>query len=139
MEHVAIQKENRTFIDLGSLDILCRCKSKKDPPYNKIQAGDKVYVAMGGRIKLQTSVVEAVSLESQNIDEIRKLCKGTTLYDADDYWNEMREKGNRRYGTVVRLTNQEMLDPPIQSTARSYGWDWFVLDTPEKRRAWLGD
>lgn len=139
MEHVAVQKKDRMFIDLKSLDILCRCKSKKDPPFAKVAPGDIVYVAMGSDVRLRTKVRKAESLEFQDVDEVRELTQGTTLYDGEAYWDDVRNaRIPRRYGTVVWLTDPEILDPPIQPTTRSYGWDWFVLDTPQKREAWLG-
>jgi hypothetical protein len=134
MEHIAIQREDRTFDDWQTLPVLCRCKNKKDPPYGKVASGDIVYVVLGGEIKLRATVEQPEFQEYNDINDIRELCKGTLLYSGESYWEDMSD---RRYATVVWLKDQEPLEPPIKPSARSYGSDWIVLDTPEKRKAWL--
>ena len=137
MEHIAIQNKEYTFDSLPTLSILCRCKLRKDPPYDKVTPGDIVYILQDGLIKVKTTVLRVLSKEYDDISEIRNLCEGTSpsLYNGVNYWNAMR---NRHYGTVVWLANNNPLAKPIRPKTRSYGHDWIVLDNQQKRQKWLG-
>lgn len=134
MEHIAIQKKEYTFDDLETFPVLCRCKKRKDVPYNKVLKGDTVYLLSNGLIKVKATVSKVTSKEYDDIGEIRDLCKGTKLYNGKSYWNDMKD---RRYATVVWLTDQEVLRNSIRPRNRSFGSSWIVLDTEHKRREWL--
>jgi hypothetical protein len=137
VEHVVIQDLKQTYGNITSLDVLCRCRLSKHPPFSKVKVGDTVYVQeKGGPIKAKATVSKATSKEYSDISEIRELCKSSRLYNATDYW--ALQKG-RRYGTVIWLENHQLVSPPI---ARRYvkgnANDWIVLDSLKKRGDWPG-
>jgi hypothetical protein len=137
MEHVVIQDPEQTYGDIRNLDVLCRCRLTKHPPYDKVSPGDTVYIQdKGGAIEVKYTVSSVTSTPYKEIDEIRRLCKGSTLYDAARYW---RAQQNRQYGTVVWLGNPERISPPLKRQAvRGNANDWIVLNKKEKRRQWPG-
>jgi hypothetical protein len=137
MDHVVIQDPVRTFKDIYSLDILCRCRATKHPPYEKVNIGDTIYVQLkGGPVKVKYTVSSVISVTYNSVEEVRQLCKGTSLFGATSYWHEQK---NRCYGTIVKLTDPQIIDPPIQRYAsRGDANDWIILDKKEKRRQWHG-
>jgi len=93
MEHIAIQNKEYTFDPLPTLTILCRCKQRKDPPYEKVATGDIVYILQDGLIRVKATVSRALSKEYDDISEIRDLCKGTSpsLYNGVIYCSPLRQ------------------------------------------------
>ena len=136
MEHVVIQDPKQTYGDIRNLDVLCRCRSTKHPPYDKVNPGDTIYIQhKGGAIEVKYTVSSATSTSYKEIGEIRELCKGTTLYNAAEYW---RAQQNRQYGTVVWLADPKRISPPIERKAAKGNAGWIVLDKTENRRQWPG-
>jgi len=135
MEHGVIQDPKQTYGDIGNLDVLCRCRSTKHPPYDKVNPGDTIYIQRkGGPIEVKYTVSSAISTPYQEIEEIRELCKASTLYNAVEYW---RAQQGRRYGTVVWLTDPKHIAPPVErKVAKGNANDWIVLDKKEKRWQW---
>lgn len=135
MEHVVIQDPSQTYGDIRNLDVLCRCRATKHPPYERVTSGDIIYVQhKGGAIAVRYTVSSAISTPYNNIEEIRKLCAGSTLYGAAGYWCEQQ---NRRYATVVWLVDPVDVSPPIErKAAKGDANDWIVLDREDKRRQW---
>lgn len=137
MEHVVIQDPKQTYGDIRNLDVLCRCRSTKHPPYDKVNPGDTIYIQRkGGPIEVKYTVLSAISTPYKEIEEIRELCKTSTLYNAVEYW---RAQQIRHYGTVVWLTDPKRISPLIErKAAKGNANDWIVLDKEEKRRQWPG-
>ena len=137
MEHVVIQDPKQTYGDIRNLDVLCRCRSTKHPPYDKVNPGDTIYIQhKGGAIEVKYTVSFVTSTSYKEIEEIRGLCKGSTLYNAAEYWHAQQ---NRQYGTVVWLADPKRISPPIErKAAKGNANDWIVLDKKEKRRQWPG-
>jgi len=137
MEHIVIQDPKQTYSDIRNLDVLCRCRSTKHPPYDRVNAGDVIYVQhKGGAIEVKYTVSSAVSTPYNEVGEIRKLCEGTTLYEATQFWQAQQ---NRLYGTVVWLADPRGISPPItRRVTRGDANDWIVLDKESKRRQWPG-
>lgn len=135
MEHVVIQDPKQTYGDITNLDVLCRCRSTRHPPYSKVTTGDTVYIQRTrGGIEVKYRVSSATSISYRDIEEIRELCKGTTLYDATEYWLAQQ---NRQYGTVVWLVDPKRISPPVaRKAAKGDANDWIVLDKQEKRCQW---
>jgi len=134
MEHIAIQNKKYTFSPINQLDIFCRCQLRKDPPYDRVSVGDLVYPLMDGNIICVVDVSYVISFEFSNIKDVIKLCKGTSLYGGNVFWEDMKD---RRYATVIRISNNRTLPKPIIPRARSYGHGWITLDTKEKKSNWL--
>lgn len=137
MEHVVIQDPKQTYSDIRNLDVLCRCRSTKHPPYAKVNPGDTIYIQRkGGPIEVKYTVSSAISTPYKEIEEIRELCKASTLYNAVEYW---RAQQIRHYGTIVWLTDPKRISPFIErKAAKGNANDWIVLDKDEKRRQWAG-
>jgi len=137
MEHVVIQDPTQTFGDIGNLDVLCRCRATKHPPYGKVHAGDVIFIQVkGGPIVAKYTVSSAISIPYKNVDEIRELCKESPLFSATEYW---RAQESRLYGTVVWLKNPELVLPQIiRNVAKGNANDWILLDTKESRQQWPG-
>jgi hypothetical protein len=137
VEHVVIQDPKQTYANVRNLDILCRCRLTKHTPYDKVSTGDTVYYQdKGGAIEVKYTVSSVTSTPYGEIQEIRRLCKGSTLYDADQYWQAQQ---NRKYATVVWLADPECISPPLKRHAvKGNAHDWIVLDKKEKRRQWFG-
>lgn len=136
MEHIVIQSQSGTIDDPKRLPVVCRCGDKRIAPYAKVSVGDTVYTLLSGvGIVSRATVSKADSFEYRDVNQVRELCKGTKLYDGMNYWNSNKGK---QYATVIRLTGHEVYDPPKQPLKRSFGWSWIVLDSPDKRAAWLG-
>lgn len=136
MEHIIIQRDDSTYDDWRNLPVVVRCSERRGAPYGKVHSGDIVYVLVSGKgIVSRARVAGARSFEYNGINSVRELCRGTKLYDGMDYW---RSVAGRRYATVVHLTDNATLDPAVVPQKRSYGSSWIVLDTPDKRKAWLG-
>jgi len=135
MEHVVIQDPKQTYGDITNLDVLCRCRSTRHPPYGKVNPGDTVYVqCRGAGIEVKYRVSSATSTAYDEIEEIKELCRGTSLYGATQYWLAQQ---NRRYGTVVWLADPKHVTPPIaRKAAKGDANDWIVLDKQEKRCQW---
>ena len=106
MDHVAIQNPKYTFGPIYTLSVLCRCRQRKDVPYDRVSVGDTVYVQSGGVIKVRVTVSRVDYRQYSNIALVRSLCKGTSLYGGHVYWDDMRD---RHYATVARLSNHERL------------------------------
>jgi hypothetical protein len=118
MLHVAIQRREWTVGDLLDKDVLCRCSIRPIPPFDRVEPGDTVFLKWtGGPIIALAKVRRSASLEYSDIEEVRELCKGYSLYELEDV------KG---------------VHPPIVPKARSMGSGWIILNTPEKERMWLG-
>lgn len=137
MEHVVIQDPKQTYGDIGNLDVLCRCRATKHPPYDKVNSGDTIFIQhKGGSIVVKYTVSSAISTPYKDVDEIRELCKASPLFGATEYW---RAQQGRQYGTVVWLTGHERVSPPIERrVAKGNANDWIILDTKEKRQQWPG-
>lgn len=92
----------------------------------------------GGPIVAKSRISSTLSghFTEATIETLRELSRGTRLYDLARYWESVRRKG-RGYFTVIRLVDEEWLDPPLVTNARSYGSSWIALDTPQKRKEWL--
>ena len=71
-----------------------------------------------------------------NINAIRELCIGTKLFGLSAYWKSVSDKFSGFFA-VILLTDEEWLEKPIFSAARSYGHSWIYLDNPEKTKNWL--
>jgi hypothetical protein len=100
--------------------------------------GDTVYIQEKGEpITTKATVSSATSKPYGDIEEIRKLCKSSSLFAANEYWLAQR---GRQYGTVVWLTNHRPVSKPIHRTkvAKGNAHDWIVLDTEKKRQQWPG-
>ena len=137
MEHVVIQDPKQTYGNIEGLDILCRCRATKHPPFDKVNTGDIIYLQYkGGAIEVKYTVSSAISTPYKEIEEIRKLCKGSKLYDASEYWQAQLI---REYATVVWLTHPQHISPPIKrNITRGNANDWIVLDKEANRRQWPG-
>ena len=136
MLHVAIQRPEWTVGDLLDKDVLCRCSIRAIPPFNRVEPGDTVFLKWsGGPIIARAKVRESTSVEYSNVEDVRELCKGYSLYELEDFWEAMR---GRRYATVVELEDVKGIHPPIVPRTRSMGTGWIILDTPEKEKMWLG-
>ena len=135
MLHVAIQRPEWTVGDLLDKDVLCRCSIRAVPPFNRVESGDTVFLKWsGGPIIAMAKVRRSTSLEYSDIEEVRELCEGYSLYELEDFWEVMR---GRRYGTVMELEDVKDVHPPIVPKARSAGSGRIILDTPEKEKMWL--
>lgn len=142
MEHVAIQSAALLKgKDKPNTDILFRPSKKKMPPFDCIRKNDIVYIKSSGEKEIKWKAVidryRYVEGEFESIEEVREMTKGTPLYDDPVYEEFWRENREYKYGTLIWLINAEKIDPIVPS-ARSYGNGWIVLDTPEKRKSWLG-
>ena len=71
-----------------------------------------------------------------NVNAIRELCIGTKLFGLGTYWKSVSDKFSGFFA-VILLTDEEWLEKPIFSAARSYGHSWIYLDNPEKTKSWL--
>ena len=71
-----------------------------------------------------------------NINHIRNMCIGTKLFGLNDYWKTVADK-KLGYFAVILLTDEEWLELPIYSNARSYGHSWIYLDNEYKAKQWL--
>ncbi len=138
MEHVVIQDPKQTIPPIMNLDVLCRCRLTRHPPYDKVNQGDIVFVQeKGGPIVVKYIVSSVVSIPYTEVNEIRELCRSYSLYNATNYW---RAQESRCYGTVVWLSNPKPVLPPIyrKGIAKGNANDWIVLDKKEKRQQWPG-
>ncbi len=112
------------------------------PPLNEssLAKGDVVWMKWtdGGPIVAKSHISRTISgqFTGSTIEKIREPCRETSLYELDKYWETVRQKGSS-YFTVIRLVDEEWLEPPLVTAAKSYGSSWITLDTAAKRRAWL--
>jgi len=73
--------------------------------------------------------------ENSNINQLRELCIGSSLFGLNEYWKHVAQKVNAFYA-VIHLCDEEWLDNPIYTGAFSRN-SWVYLDTPEKHLQWL--
>lgn len=133
-----IQDPQKTFTNFSNLDIICRCKPTKHPPYNKVNVGDTIFVQKrGGPIEDKYEVSSVLSTYYNNIVNIRNLCKNSSLYYVNDWWNAQMEKG---FATIIFLVQHKTVSPSIYRVNYSQGnaHDWIVINTLEKQQQWPG-
>ena len=100
----------------------------------KLAVGQTVWMKWsGGPIVASSKILSwhTGSFQSGNVNQIRELCIGTNLFGLGNYWKQVSEKIDGHYA-VILLSDEEWLEQPIFSTARSHGSSWIYLDTAEK-------
>lgn len=142
MEHIAIQTAKLLKgKDKPNTDILFRPSKKMGPPFDCIGKNDVVYIKSSSEKEIKwTAIIDRfkyVEGEYESIEEVREMTKGTPLYDDPIYEDFWRDNRDYKYGTLIWLKDAEEIEP-IVPTARSHGHGWVVLDSPEKRKSWLG-
>lgn len=142
IEHVVIRKPNyvagtahcpevRVFVETNT--------SRRPLNESLLATGQTVWMKWkNGPIVANSRIAQWTigNFTPSSVRDVRELCKGTNLYELEAYWESVRRKGLGHFA-VVRLRNEEWLNEPITSAAKSYGSPWVYLDTNEKLRAWL--
>jgi hypothetical protein len=106
-------------------------------PWGKITIGDIVWMKWsGGPIVAKGKVQGYRQIENCTPTILRDAVIGTKLYDLENYWHSLPPVF---FGMVIFIENEEWIVPPIFSSARSYGGSWVILDSNEKKIAWLTD
>lgn len=128
MIHVAILKPGYIHAILaGSKSIESRLTKTMQPPYGRVETGERLFLKASGGPFMATAIAGEVrcfeGLTQGKVDKLRKKF-ASTVGGADDYWRSKRES---RYATFVPLKEIE----PIAVGPKykvAYMKAWYVLD-----------
>lgn len=128
MIHVAILKPGYIRdILVGRKTIESRFTKTKQPPFGKIESGERLFLKASGGKFMATAVVGQVQsfqdLAPADIDRIRKRY-GKQIGGDDTYW---RSKRDSRYATLIELDEVEPVSVGPQFKP-AYMKAWYVLD-----------
>lgn len=143
LEHMVLRRleyHSGTF-QKPDMDIFVqtRREGKPVPSVDKLREGQPVWLKwVGGPIvaKGKIKTWQDGSLNDGDINKIRMLTEGTGLYDINDYWDDLKEKGPNINFIVVRVMDGVWLQQPIYPKVQTHQ-NWIYIDSEEKRKAWL--
>ncbi|MCK4456272.1 MAG: hypothetical protein KAW39_00875 [Thermoplasmata archaeon] len=115
--------------------------NRKKPPLKTdlFRVGQVVWMKWsGGPIVARSRILswQSGTVVGGDVSEVRDKTKGTGLHDKKRFWEFLADKGYFHF-TVVRLTDEELLETPIHSTARSFGSSWIYLRNQRDKKRWL--
>ena len=118
-------------------------RNKRSQPMNTdfLEPGQIVWLKWtSGPIVLKADIVDWKEgiVHDGNIDELKTLVRKITEFDNEEYWDIIKEDGTFNY-ILFYITNQILLEKPINTNERSHGSSWIVIDTPEKKMSWFSE
>jgi hypothetical protein len=137
MDHVVIRKLEHLTGTPRAPSVSFAVEMRERPgPAHKHGAfpDDVVWVQLrGGLLVARARVALCWIGEYSSVAEIRSRTKGSRLYDVVQFW-----AGRPRYGyaALARLERETWIDP-MWAGARTYGYEWVLLDDAGKRSSWL--
>lgn len=127
MKHIAILREPFFSMVLrGEKTIESRWAMNKCAPYNKVKAGDTIYLKRTvGPVTAVTTAKEVKQflLTPEMVEEIR-IKWGKAI--GTDKFEDWQTTLNKKYCTLIWLTNLKIIEP--MQVKRSNGAGWIVLE-----------
>lgn len=126
MKHIAILKQ--PFFNMvlsGEKTIESRWSQNKCAPFNKVAAGDLIYLKQTGYPVTATAQVKKVkyyNLTPEIVEQIR-IKYGKQI--GTDKFADWQSTLNKKYCTLIWLDNVEQIEP--MQVPRSNGAGWIVL------------
>jgi hypothetical protein len=137
VEHVLIRKLEHLAGTKGAprLGFAVEARDRKGPAHKHgAYSDDVVWVQLHGGLFVAKARVKICWIgEYSRIEEIRRRTSGTPLHDMDSFWAGRPRVG---YAAVAELERETWV-PPFWAGPRTYGYEWVVLESDEKRSSWL--
>lgn len=119
------------YILSGAKTVESRFLMRRGPPYNRVQAGDRLVLKQaGGPLRACARVAEVQYYADLTPATLHKL--------LDDYASQLclepdfaAQLAGRRYAVLITLAQVQTLDPPLPLHRRD-GRGWVVLDATEQ-------
>lgn len=128
MIHIAILKPGYIRdILAGRKTIESRLTKTRQPPFGKVEPGERLYLKASGGPFMATAVAGQVhSFEDTSPDDINRVRDrfGKQIGGDDAYWESKRDS---RYVTLVELTDIKPVDTG-PDYKKAYMKAWYVLD-----------
>lgn len=137
-QHIVIRRENFVAGSKKRPETMVftqTAKKRRPVPWGRINTGEIVWMKWsGGPIIARGIVDQIVQIEKCTPNRLRDAVKGTLLHGLKEYWDT---RPHEFFGMAIFCRDEEWLDELIFPSAKGYMSSWIVLDSPEKRKAWL--
>ncbi len=137
MDHVCIRKLEHLTGAKGAprLGYAVESRDRKGPAHkNGAFEDDVVWIQLHGGLLVGKAKVKICWIgEYSRIDEVRRRTAGSPIHDVEEFWQGRARFG---YAAVAELKSETWI-PPFWAGPRTYGYEWVVLESDDKRASWL--
>jgi hypothetical protein len=137
VDHVLIRRLEHLAGSRSAPDLAFGVETRDRPgPLHKHGAFDRdgVWVQLHGGLFVARAAVRISWIgEYSSVDEVRSRTSGSSVHDDEAFWRGRPRAG---YAGVVTLDRETWIDP-FWAGPRTYGYEWVLLESDQKRSAWL--
>jgi len=126
--------------DKPVIDFIIETRTNTRPiASEKLHVGETVWIKWKSGPIVMKAEIESWSegyVSEGNLEEIKEKTIGFLECKTENYWNEISRKESFHF-IIIKLKNQQILDKPIYTSNKGYRSSWLIIDSIEKRNAWL--